>query len=116
MTASGLTQQRLHALALVMWDCLLCAVESLHDKLRDCVDLMGVGIGLPRGDTVAEEGTAVVRDTAKDIGDVRWACSLPCLLAYWLSSMFAHVDHLGCGQHCLRRDSSRHTYCHASAE
>ena len=55
--------------------CCLCkhAVETLHDQLRDCVDLMGIGLGAPRADTVAEEGTAITKDQPKDIGDVRSA-------------------------------------------
>ena len=48
------------------------AVETLHDQLRDCVDLMGIGTGMPRGDTVAEEGVAVTKDLPKDMGDVRY--------------------------------------------
>ena len=47
------------------------AVETLHDQLRDCVDLMGIGTGMPRGDTIAEEGVAVTKDQPKDLGDVR---------------------------------------------
>lgn len=52
---------------------MLCAfaVETLHDQLRDCVDLMGIGTGMPRGDTIAEEGVAVTKDQPKDLGDVR---------------------------------------------
>ena len=41
------------------------------------MDLMGIGLGGQRSDTVAEEGTAVTKDQPKDIGDVRSA-SLPC--------------------------------------
>lgn len=52
---------------------MLHAVETLHDQLRDCVDLMGIGLGGQRSDTVAEEGTAVTKDQPKDIGDVRSA-------------------------------------------
>ena len=48
------------------------AVETLHDQLRDCVDLMGIGTGMPRGDTIAEEGVAVTKDLPKDMGDVRY--------------------------------------------
>ena len=52
------------------------AVEKLHRRLRDCVDVMGVGVGLPRADTVAEEGTVststiVPGAGTKDLGDVR---------------------------------------------
>ena len=50
-----------------------CAVETVHDQLRDCVDLMGIGLGGQRSDTVAEEGSAVTKDQPKDIGDVRSA-------------------------------------------
>lgn len=49
------------------------AVETLHDQLRDCVDLMGIGLGGQRSDTVAEEGTTVAKDQPKDVGDVRSA-------------------------------------------
>ncbi len=52
------------------------AVETLHDQLRDCVDLMGIGLGASRADTVAEEGTAITKDQPKDIGDVRSACCM----------------------------------------
>ena len=51
--------------------CCYCAVETLHDQLRDCVDLMGIGLGGSRSDTVAEEGTTITKDQPKDIGDVR---------------------------------------------
>ena len=30
-----------------------CAVLKLHRSLRDCVDIMGAGVGLPRADHVA---------------------------------------------------------------
>ncbi|DBA97285.1 hypothetical protein WJX77_012218 [Trebouxia sp. C0004] len=50
---------------------MIAAVETLHDQLRDCVDLMGIGLGASRADTVAEEGTAITKDQPKDIGDVR---------------------------------------------
>lgn len=33
---------------------------------------MGIGTGMPRGDTVAEEGVAVTKDLPKDMGDVRY--------------------------------------------
>lgn len=49
------------------------AVETLHDQLRDCVDLMGIGLGASRADTIAEQGTAITKDQPKDIGDVRLA-------------------------------------------
>ena len=49
------------------------AVETLHDQLRDCVDLMGIGLGASRADTVAEEGTTITKDQPKDVGDVRSA-------------------------------------------
>ena len=37
------------------------------------MDLMGIGLGGQRSDTVAEEGTAVIKDQPKDTGDVRSA-------------------------------------------
>ena len=55
------------------------AVETLHDQLRDCVDLMGIGLGASRADTVAEEGTAITKDQPKDIGDVRLALRPACI-------------------------------------
>ncbi len=52
------------------------AVENLHRRLRDSVDIMGVGVGLPRADHIAEEGAAAVAPPSagtKDVGDVRRA-------------------------------------------
>lgn len=49
---------------------------KLHRSLRDCVDIMGVGVGLPRVDHVAEEGVisaAPASAGTKDVGDVRRA-------------------------------------------
>ena len=49
------------------------AVLKLHRSLRNCVDIMGVGVGLPRADHVAEEGRVSAPASAgtKDVGDVR---------------------------------------------
>lgn len=47
------------------------AVHKLHDELRHSVDLMGIGLDNPRQDNIAEEGTAVIKETNKDMGDVR---------------------------------------------
>jgi hypothetical protein len=59
------------------------AVQRLHASLRSCVDIMGVGLAAPRGDTVAEEAlgpgaasavaaaAAAGTGGAKDAGDVR---------------------------------------------
>ncbi|KAK9855114.1 hypothetical protein WJX84_007868 [Apatococcus fuscideae] len=50
------------------------AVECLHQELRDCVDIMGVGSAMPRSDTVAEDTTTPGPTTSapsKDMGDVR---------------------------------------------
>ena len=47
------------------------AVQKLHDELRHSVDLMGIGLDNPRQDNIAEEGTAVIKETSKDMGDVR---------------------------------------------
>ena len=47
---------------------------KLHRSLRDCVDIMGVGVGLPRADHVAEEGVVSAAPASagtKDVGDVR---------------------------------------------
>jgi len=54
------------------------AVENLHRRLRDSVDIMGVGVGLPRADHIAEEGAAAVAPPSagtKDVGDVRCAAA-----------------------------------------
>ena len=53
-------------------------MEALHDQLRDCVDLMGIGTGMPRADTVAEEGVAVTKADPKDLGDVRYSTLKAC--------------------------------------
>ena len=50
-------------------------VEQLHGDLRDCCDLMGIGLGGQRRDTVVEAdappaGAATASGT-KDLGDVR---------------------------------------------
>lgn len=50
-------------------------VEQLHGDLRDCCDLMGIGLGGQGRDTVVEAdappaGTATASGT-KDLGDVR---------------------------------------------
>ncbi|KAI7844526.1 hypothetical protein COHA_001884 [Chlorella ohadii] len=45
-------------------------VQRLHAKLRASVDLMGIGLAAPRGDTVAED-TSAKEATGKDVGDVR---------------------------------------------
>ena len=49
------------------------AVPHLHAKLRDCVDMMGVGGAAPRADTVAEDTAAIARTAidGKDMGDVK---------------------------------------------
>lgn len=49
------------------------AVPHLHAKLRDCVDMMGVGGAAPRADTVAEDTAAVARTAidGKDLADVK---------------------------------------------
>lgn len=52
------------------------AVQALHRLLRDCIDVMGIGVNMPRSDHVAEEGQALPAAlagslAAKDLGDVR---------------------------------------------
>eukprot|EP00775_Hariotina_reticulata_P007699 gene7699-7898_t len=52
------------------------AISELHHELRSCCDMMGIGLGLPRTDTVAEEqmkdaSTTAGGSTSKDLGDVR---------------------------------------------
>lgn len=64
-------------------------VEQLHSDLRDCCDLMGIGLSSTSRDTVVEAdaptGTATASGT-KDLGDVR--CSVPnteeCLVGEYL--------------------------------
>lgn len=70
--------------------CCLCkhAVETLHDQLRDCVDLMGIGLGASRADTVAEEGTTITKDQPKDVGDVR---SAPPALQGHIEKKYLHL-------------------------
>ncbi|KAK9833324.1 hypothetical protein WJX81_006479 [Elliptochloris bilobata] len=54
---------------------MVASVQGLHRRLRDCVDIMGVGVGLPRADHIAEEGITPAAGPAsagtKDVGDVR---------------------------------------------
>lgn len=49
---------------------MVAGIQALHARLRDSVDLMGIGLALPRGDTVAEDAAAA-GGSAKDVGDVR---------------------------------------------
>lgn len=44
------------------------SIAALHAKLRGCVDMMGIGLTTPRGDTVAEDRSA---ESAGAQGDVR---------------------------------------------
>lgn len=56
------------------------AVQHLHSKLRDCVDMMGVGgAKQARADTVVEDSAAVQRASSdgKDLGDVKCAFEGP---------------------------------------
>ncbi len=53
------------------------AVTRLHASLRGSVEMLGVGLGLPRGDTVAEEaggaaGGGAAAGGGSSLGDVRW--------------------------------------------
>ena len=54
------------------------AVPHLHGRLRDCVDLMGVGGPKQqfKRDTVAEDAAPVARSATdtKDLGDVKCVC------------------------------------------
>ena len=50
---------------------LVAGVQRLHAKLRASVDVMGIGLAAPRGDTVAED-KAAAGSANKDMGDVRW--------------------------------------------
>lgn len=58
----------------------LGAVQTLHKRLRECLECMGVGVNMQRNDSVAEEGGAAVQGTTviKDLGDVRY-----CLIPSW---------------------------------
>ena len=76
------------------WTPVLHAVETLHDQLRDCVDLMGIGLGGQRSDTVAEEGTAVTKDQPKDTGDVRSAPASTGKLCMWVPCAIAYCTML----------------------
>ncbi len=51
---------------------MVAAIQALHASLRDSVDLMGIGLAVPRGDTVAEDAAAA-GSSGKDVGDVRCA-------------------------------------------
>jgi len=51
---------------------MVSGVQRLHARLRSSVDLMGIGLAAPRGDTVAEDNAAGAA-AGKDVGDVRWA-------------------------------------------
>lgn len=48
-------------------------MQTLHRRLRDCVECMGVGVSMQRNDHIAEEGNAAVQGATaiKDLGDVR---------------------------------------------
>jgi hypothetical protein len=50
-------------------------VEQLHGDLRDCCDLMGIGLGGQSRDTVVEADAppagATTASGTKDLGDVR---------------------------------------------
>jgi hypothetical protein len=50
----------------------VASIQRLHLSLRSSVDVMGIGLSAPRGDTVAEDTTAA-GPAGKDMGDVRWA-------------------------------------------
>ncbi|KAL4431062.1 hypothetical protein ABPG75_006318 [Micractinium tetrahymenae] len=49
---------------------MVAGIQALHARLRDSVDLMGIGLALPRGDTVAEDAGSG-GSSGKDVGDVR---------------------------------------------
>ncbi|KAI3433451.1 hypothetical protein D9Q98_003264 [Chlorella vulgaris] len=48
----------------------VASIQRLHLSLRSSVDVMGIGLSAPRGDTVAEDTTAA-GPAGKDMGDVR---------------------------------------------
>lgn len=50
------------------------ATQGLHARLRSSVDLMGIGLAAPRGDTVAEDRAGEAA-AGKDVGDVRLVLS-----------------------------------------
>ena len=52
---------------------MVAAIQRLHARLRAGVDLMGIGLASPRGDTVAEDTAAAGAAGGKEVGDVRWA-------------------------------------------
>ncbi len=47
-------------------------MEALHRELLENCDTMGIGLGGPRRDTVAEEGAGpAAAASGKDLGDVK---------------------------------------------
>lgn len=75
-------------------------VEQLHAELRDCCDLMGIGLSSQSRDTIVEADTAAGTATAsgaKDLGDVR--CSRSCIVSRDISCAcrtFSVDDGIGC--------------------
>ena len=62
---------------------ILHEVENLHERLRECCDVMGIGLGgSGQRDTIAEADAAPTASAStfasgKDLGDVRCANRLP---------------------------------------
>lgn len=61
---------------------MVAAIQALHAGLRDSVDLMGIGLAVPRGDTVAEDAAAA-GSSGKDVGDVRCAWTWSARAQLW---------------------------------
>lgn len=53
---------------------LVASLQRMHARLRDSVDLMGIGLAAPKGDTVAEDASAGAK-SAGEQGDVRRAAA-----------------------------------------
>lgn len=73
------------------------AVQTLHKRLRDCVECMGVGVSMQRNDHVAEEGNAALPQgttVIKDLGDVR-CCSSRCAEHTFREIHPSHLLHRG---------------------
>ena len=90
------------------------AVHHLHSKLRDCVDMMGVGgAKQARADTVVEDSAAVQRASSdgKDLGDVKCVFEAPySRIGVGVLSMGAQHP-LVCNTHARDRKYTIHSGC-----
>ncbi len=91
LQAAGATREYLDSSQIVSKSVvLMLQVEKLHSDLRDCCDLMGIGLGGGQRDTIAEvDGPAAGSATgAKDQGDVS-ASSRTKIASAMLPALFA---------------------------